>query len=174
MSTLKFINAIPHLFESEIAREQRQLAEIDQARRDRESRQRVVTQLAALRDRLTDAEAQFAAVCAKIDRLANYSVEGLFQQFISGPLSIETLGERLAQIEAAAKHSAAIKKLARVQIVGTMEKQIAEFERQHSSILKGVDLKPSEATAFVPAVLPINHYADGGAAALTARTLGPQ
>jgi regulator of protease activity HflC (stomatin/prohibitin superfamily) len=171
---MKFINSVTRIFESEIAREQRLLAEIEQARQDREARQRVVSQLATLRDRLTDAEAQFSAVCAKIDRLANYSVEGLFQQFISGPLSIEALGERLAQIEAASKHSAAIKKLARIQIIQTVENQIADFEKQHASALKGIDLKPSNESAFVPTTLPINHYADGGAAALTARVLGPQ
>jgi hypothetical protein len=171
---MKFINSVTRIFESEIAREQRLLAEIEQARSDREARQRIVTQLAALRDRLADAHGQLAAVCAKIDRLANYSTDQLYSGFIAGQLTVESLGERLAQREAMAQHSSAIKKLARKQIVETMEHQIAEFERQHSSILKGIDLMPSEATAFVPAVLPTNHYADGGAAALTARVLGPQ
>lgn len=167
----KFVNGVAIIFESEVQREQRELAEIENRRREREAREHIVRQAAVLRDKLPDAEAMYSAKCTEANRLINFSSDRVIDEFVQGLISIEVCGDRLAQIESAIKNAAAIKKRAHEYFVGTAERQLAEFEKQNAAALKGVQITAADEPPFVAADLGKDHYQNGAAAKLASNAI---
>jgi hypothetical protein len=172
MTTMKkFVNSVTSIFQSEVEREQRALAELERQRQAREARQIIVGQAAALSDRVTEAEAQCLAKCADVDRLVKFSFEELYQGFIAGTVSIETVAERLAGREAVARHAEKIKKQAHKYFVTTAENRLAAFKKEHADELKGIELTATEEPQFIAAELAADHFVSGASARLAAAAM---
>jgi hypothetical protein len=165
ISMKKFIHSIPAIFQSEVAREQRALAELEHQRQQREHRQTIVRQAADLRDRIVAVRASFAAFSAKVDGFLNFPCEQVYRDCVESRIPPEVAGERLAGLEAFARHAKKIKQFAQTQIVTTAENRLAAFEKENAAALKGVEFVAADEPPFVPLELPINHY-DGASAKL--------
>jgi hypothetical protein len=147
----KFIHSAASIFQGEIEEENAKLAKIEKARNDREARLAIINRAAAHRDAIKAANANAAVKAGEVDKLANYPTESIYHDFVSGLISVEQFGERLAQREAVVRHASEIKKRIHKFFVESAEQKLAEFEKQNASALKGINLVEAEEPQFIPA-----------------------
>jgi hypothetical protein len=147
----KFIHSAATIFQSEIDEENAALAKIEKARNDREARLAIINRAAAHRDAIKVGKSNGAVKVGEVDKLANYSVGSIYHDFVSGLISIEQVGERLAQQEAVVRHANEIKKRIHKFFVESAEQRLAEFEKENASALKGIKLAEAEEPQFIPA-----------------------
>jgi hypothetical protein len=166
-----FIHGVARIFESDEAREKRELAELEQRRQARLERQHIVQRAATFRDRVTEAERQFVRSVAPIDAAVGFDREKIYFLWLNrnggepAGMQVEVLARMLAEHEAIKLHAEELKAYLFRQIVGLAQKALAEYEAQNSEALRGIELSPADEPPFEHQILPVDFYTSGASAA---------
>jgi len=171
MNSPSFKNFVPKLFLSAEEQEIRALEKIERQRQEREHEKRIALTSADLQDRVDAARENFSNQCRTLDEASEFSPEQFTQLFLNGH-KLEDLALRLAGTEKLKQNMPRIRAELERLIVGTAEKSLADFQKANRDVLaKLPKLERAAEPVFVAAELPPNHYTDGAAAKLAAKSI---
>ena len=176
-----FIHSVTKLFEGDESREKRELAQIEVRRQARLERQRIVRHAAMLRDRVSDAERQYANLTKPIDASLALNKDGIFSQWLAenggsagSKVRLEDIAGLLASHDALKKHADGFKDFLRRKTISVAEKAFSDYADLHRDALRDLTLEAAEEPPFVHQVLPKDHFVSGASAQLVKAGFSPE
>lgn len=131
----------------------------------------ILSQEASLKDALVAAKRNYNQILDRASAMWSWTPERLFEQFATLPMDVETLAERLSQIDTATRYRQRLEKFLHKRFVEKAERELAAFERANKADLKGRKLSPLPEPRIPSQGLPEDFYSSGKAGELTKKSI---